>query len=151
MPSQLSKHEYNSILSEPKSINGDIVWTRRADSLSVNRFSAPLVSEWPLLVHANFNPDVPTLSYLIVHKRHGRILGLDLGKEHHNPQCHMVGEKHLHEWNEDHRDKVARIPEEITAGISHPVGVWQQFCELTNIIHKGELQSPPPRQEELFP
>ena len=150
MTAQLSKHEFGSIIREPKYINGNIEWGRRENNRSVSEFRVDIVSEWPLFLHATFNPDVSKLNYLIVHKKHGRIFGVDLGKEHHNPHCNMVGETHLHEWTEEFRDKVARVPEEITAEISNPVAVWQQFCELANITHTGILGPPLPRQEELF-
>ena len=41
-----------------------------------------------------------TLTYALILKTAGRIYGLDLGKDHHNPQCEQVGEKHKHRWSE---------------------------------------------------
>ncbi|MGH8191833.1 MAG: DUF6978 family protein, partial [Rhodanobacteraceae bacterium] len=42
-----------------------------------------------------------------------RIYGLDLGKDHHNPQCNQVGEKHKHRWTDQYRDKEAYEPRDI--------------------------------------
>ncbi len=51
-----------------------------------------------------------------------------MGKDHHNPSCVNIGEKHKHRWNEQLRDKDAYVPEDITASVTDPVAVWQQFC-----------------------
>ena len=52
------------------------------------------MSGWPLFVKGRYNSAAATLSYALILKSEGRIYALDLGKDHHNPQCHQVGEKH---------------------------------------------------------
>lgn len=84
-------------------------------------------------------------------KTAGRVYALDLGKEHHNPQCDKVGEKHKHRWTEQFRDKEAYVPDDITALASDPVLVWRQFCCEAKIAHNGTLSAPLPVQKELFP
>jgi hypothetical protein len=79
----------------------------------------------------------------------GRVYGLDIGKDHHNPQCEQVGEKHKHRWTERFRDKEAYVPHDITAPASDPVAVWQQFCIEARLEHNGKLLDPPPHQTEL--
>ena len=83
-------------------------------------------------------------------KTAGRIYALDLGKDHHNPQCDYVGEKHKHRWTEQFRDKEAYVPKNITANAADPVGVWRHFCAEAGITHLGTLRPPPPVQQELF-
>ncbi|MGH8190537.1 MAG: DUF6978 family protein, partial [Rhodanobacteraceae bacterium] len=79
-----------------------------------------------------------------------RIYGLDLGKDHHNPQCNQVGEKHKHRWTDQYRDKEAYEPRDITASATDPVTVWTQFCKEAKIAHHGQMMPPPPRSRELF-
>ena len=97
------------------------------------------------------SPLARTLTYALILKTAGRIYGLDLGKDHHNPQCNQVGEKHKHTWSEQYRDKEAYTPNDITAQVSDPVEVWKQFCKEAGIEHDGELRQPPPTmQMEMF-
>ena len=55
---------------------------------------------WPLFVKGRYNVAARTLTYALILKTAGRIYGLDLGKDHHNPQSDQVGEKHKHRWSE---------------------------------------------------
>ncbi len=71
-------------------------------------------------------------------------------QDHHNPDCNQVGEKHKHRWNEIFRDKEAYAPNDITAPVSKPVAVWEEFCQEAGIEHNGALKHPPSWQEELF-
>lgn len=80
---------------------------------------------------------------------HGPIYGLDLGADHHNPTCQRVGEKHKHAWTDQHADKLAYVPEDITAGLEEAVAVWREFCSETRIQHNGALEPPPAVQAEL--
>lgn len=115
-------------------------------------FRAEVSSEmgWPLFVRGSYNRLAGTLTYGLILKTEGRIYALDLGKDHHNPQCTQVGEKHKHRWTEQFRDKEAYVPDDITAPVSDPVGVWAQFCVQTRIEHSGKLAHPPGVQQELF-
>ena len=74
-----------------------------------------------------------------------------MGKDHHNPSCNLVGEKHKHSWKEQLKDKEAYVPDDITAPVTDPVAVWEQFCTEAHIIHNGEMHTPHrPYQGELF-
>ena len=75
--------------------------------------------------------------------------GHDLGKDHHNPQCEQVGEKHKHQWSERYADKEAYVPDDVNAPVSDPVAVWKEFCAEARIQHDGRMQ-PPVKQEELW-
>jgi hypothetical protein len=86
----------------------------------------------------------------LIHRGVGRIYALDLGKDHHNPSCVNVGEKHKHRWSEVLKDKDAYTPEDVTALASDPIGVWREFCQEANISHTGAMHSPPPRNLEMF-
>ena len=105
---------------------------------------------WPLFVQGRYNEAARTLSYALILKTEGRICGLDLGKDHHNPQCDQVGEKHKHRWSERYRDKEAYVPDDVNAPVSDPVAVWTEFCAEARIQHHGSMQAPPPKQGELW-
>jgi hypothetical protein len=73
-----------------------------------------------------------------------------MGSDHKNPDGERVGEKHKHRWRYGYRDKFAYVPSDITALVTNPVAVWQQFCLESKIIHNGSLHQPPHLQLDLF-
>jgi len=150
----LTNTELETILNNAtKRIDGDIAWQEDEDHSPCVEFCAEVASDagWPLFIRASHNPLIPSLSYTMILKTAGRVYALDLGKEHHNPQCDKVGEKHKHRWTEQFRDKEAYVPDDITALASDPVLVWRQFCCEAKIAHNGTLSAPLPVQKELFP
>ncbi len=149
----LTQTEFETLLSDTtKRIEGDLVWQTDEDHSPCFDFRAEVRSEsgWPLFVRGSFNPLIPALSYGLILKTDGRIYGLDLGKDHHNPECQQVGECHKHRWTERFRDKDAYVPTDITAAASQPVDVWQQFCAEARIDHQGRMFPPPPSTWGLF-
>lgn len=149
----LSDSEFETILRDSsKRIDGDIVWLDDEDHSPCREFRAEVRSEagWPLFIRGSYNPLIPALSYAMILKTVGRVYALDLGKDHHNPQCDQVGEKHKHRWSETFHDKEAYVPEDITAEASDPVTVWLQFCTEASLKHNGILKQPPPTQRDLF-
>jgi hypothetical protein len=149
----LSDTEFSSILSDgSKKIVGDIVWRNDEDHSPSQGFYADLESDdgWPLSIRGSYNPLSQALSYCLVLKTDGRIYGLDLGKGHKNPDSTRVGDKHKHRWSERDRDKHAYEPEDITASVSQPQEVWNQFCLEANIQHEGEMRPPLSTQVDLF-
>ncbi len=148
-----SNTEFAAILDdESKRIYGDISWQEDEDHSPSVEFRAEVESDagWPLFVRGSYNRLISALSYVLILKTEGRIYGLDLGKEHHNPQCDQVGETHKHRWTGEFRDKQALVPNDITASPSDPVTVWRQFCDQAKLKHNGSMKSPPPFQKELF-
>lgn len=124
----LSNDEFRRILSDPsKRIEGDIAWQQDEDHSPCWEFRAEVQNNdgWSLFVRGSYNPQIPALTYALILRPVGRIYALDLGKDHHNPQCDLVGEKHKHHWTEQFRDKQAYAPADITAGASDPIAVWQ--------------------------
>jgi len=149
----MTQGEFEAILADPtKRVEGDIAWKEDEDHSPSVEFRVEIASGpgYPLFVRGSYNPEGLTLTYALIHRGAGRIYGLDMGKEHHNPGCDFVGEKHKHRWTEPVRDKGAYRPEEITEPVTDPVGVWEQFCMEARITHNGQMQAPPPRQKELF-
>lgn len=149
----LTQSEFEAMLNDAtKRIEGDISWQEDQDHSPCLDFRAEVRSDngWPLFVRGSFNPLIPALSYVLILKPVGRVYGLDLGKDHHNPQCEQVGECHKHRWTEAFRDKEAYAPPDITATAHHPVKVWQQFCVEARIDHRGRMNPPPPKTGELF-
>ena len=149
----LTNAEFASILDDAtKRINGDIVWGEDEDHSPARYFRAEVESSagWPLFINGYYNPEARTLSYALILRTEGRIYGLDLGKDHHNPECTQVGGKHKHRWSEQFRDKEAYVPNDITETVADPVAVWRQFCAEACLEHKGEMKQPPPEQKDLF-
>lgn len=149
----ISNTEFQTLINDAsKLIDGDIAWLEDEDHSPCLEFRAEVRSAngWPLFMRGSFNPLIPALSYALILQTSGRIYGLDLGKDHHNPQCNQVGEKHKHRWTDQYRDKEAYEPEDITASAGDPVAVWTQFCEEARIAHQGQMMLPPPRSRELF-
>lgn len=101
-------------------------------------------------MRGSYNPLIPAISYVMIMKTAGRVYGLDLGKDHHNPQCDQVGEKHKHRWSEQFRDKEAYVPHDIEVPASDPTEAWRQFCLEANLTHDGVLRPPPTRQGDLY-
>lgn len=123
----LVNSEFESILADgSKRIEGDIVWKEDEDHSPAVEFRAEVLSAvgWPLFIRGSYNRLAGTLTYALILKSEGRIYALDLGKEHHNPTCSQVGEKHKHRWTEQYRDKDAHVPKDITASVTDPCSVW---------------------------
>lgn len=133
-------------------IEGDIAWCEDEDHSPAVEFRAEVLSEpgWPLFIRSSYNRLAGALTYALILKTEGRIYALDLGKGHHNPECTQVGGKHKHRWVERFRDKEAYVPDNITAPVSEPVAVWEQFCTEARTTHIGSLAQPPAVQEDLF-
>ena len=142
--------EFDVILNDKsKRIDRNIEWCEDEDHSPAREFRCEIFSDakWPLIVRGRCNPLAGTLSFSIILNPVGRIYALDMGKDHHNPECHRVGEMHKHKWTEKYRDKEAYVPEDITESISNPAAVWRQFCAEANIRHDGKMA---PLQAEMF-
>lgn len=122
----LTDAEFAAILEDTsKRVRTDIVWQEDEDHSPSVEFRVEVESSagWPLFIRGSYNPLIPALSYVLILKTVGRVYGLDMGKDHHNPQCDQVGEKHKHKWTERFRDKEAYVPNDITKQASDPVAV----------------------------
>lgn len=149
----LTDAEFKAILENgTKRIQGDITWGDDEDRSSAWEFRVEVESEdrWPLFVVGRYNSAAGTLTYALILKTTGRIYALDLGKDHHNPQCKQVGDRHKHKWSERFRDKEAYVPEDVTAPVSDPLAVWQEFCTEARIQRDGRMNPLPARQGELW-
>jgi len=148
----ISQAEFEAMMAdESKRIDGDLRWREDADHAPAVEFRAEVRSEagYPLWVTARYNTLARTLSFALIHRGTGRVYGLDLGSDHHNPTCQRVGEKHKHAWTDQHADKLAYVPADITAGLEEAVAVWREFCAEARIQHSGALELPPAVQAEL--
>lgn len=148
----MNQNEFEAIMKDTtKKIIGDISWSEDEDHSPAIEFRVEIQSEagYPIFIKGSHNPLVGTLSYNIIHRGSGRIYGLDLGKDHHNPSCTYVGDRHKHRWNESLRDKEAYVPDDINDEVSDPVSVWKQFCIEAKIYHEGVLHSPSPGRIEI--
>jgi hypothetical protein len=148
----ITQNEFEALIADPtKTIDGDLRWAEDEDHSPAFQFRAEIRSEsgYPLFVNGRINPLAGTLSFTLIHRATGRIYGLDLGADHHNPTCSHVGEKHKHRWTDRFADKDAYVPGDITAPADDPLAVWREFCVEAKITHQGILHRPPPVQEEL--
>jgi len=149
----MTQAEFEALLADgTKRIEQDIIWQEDEDRSPGVEFRVQVISDpgFPLFIKGWYNREAQTLSYALIHRGVGRIYALDLGKDHHNPSCVYVGEKHKHRWSEVVKDKEAHAPDDITALANDPVGVWREFCQEANISHTGVMHSPPPRNLEMF-
>lgn len=150
---EFTEAELAAILDDAsKEIIGDIHWSEDEDHSPSVEFRIEISSQagYPLFVRGSFNPLAETLTFAIIHASSRRIYALDLGKDHHNPDCRNAGEKHKHRWMDRFRDKEAYVPADITAPATNPLATWQQFCAEAKINHRGVMHAPPPQQRELF-
>lgn len=149
----LTDAEFRILLEDgTKRILDDMTWREDEDHSPAWEFRVDVESSsgWPLFVKGRYNPAARTLTYALILKTAGRIYALDLGKDHHNPQCEHTGEKHKHRWSERDGDKHAYVPDDVKASVSDPVSVWHEFCAEARIRHMGVMRPPPPRQGELW-
>lgn len=149
----MTQFEFEQLMADTtKRISGDISWSDDEDHSPAVEFRVDVGSQtgYTLFVKGSYNPIAQTLTYALIYPSVGRIYALDMGKDHHNPSCINVGDKHKHRWNEQLRDKEAYVPEDITASVTDPVAVWQQFCTESSITHEGVMHAPPPWQMELI-
>lgn len=148
----LTNAEFAAILEDAKRIEGDIGWSADEDRSPSLIFRAEIESAggWPLFVQGRYNQLARTLTYALILKSEGRIYALDMGRDHHNPQCNQTGKKHMHRWSERYKDKEAQIPDEVTASVDDPVAVWRQFCREAHIQHNG-IMNLPRKLGERFP
>lgn len=148
----MTQAEFETLLADTtKRVEQDIVWQEDEDRSPGVEFRVPVNSDagFPIFIKGWYNREAQTLSYSLIHRGVG-IYGLDLGKDHHNPSCTYVGEKHKHSWSEVSRDKDAYAPADITIPATDPVGVWSEFCQEAKINHVGVMHPPPPVNLEMF-
>ncbi len=149
----ITQTEFETILADAsKRIEGDLKWSEDEDHSPAVQFRADVLSDagYPIFVNGRYNGLAGTLSFVLIHRGTGRIYGLDLGADHHNPDCHDVGEKHKHRWTDRFTDKEAYVPKDITAAVDNPIDVWQEFCSEAKIRHNGFLERPPATQEDMW-
>jgi len=149
----MTQAEFEALLfDETKRVDEDISWSEDEDHSPGVEFRVEVTSDpgYPLFIKGWYNREAQTLSYTLIHRGVGRIYGHDLGKDHHNPSCVYIGEKHKHSWNDFVRDKEAHVPADITATVGNAVEVWRQFCQEARISQNGVMRPPPPRNMEMF-
>lgn len=147
----LSDAEFSAIMADEKRIAGDIRWRQEGNHPTALSFRVKVESDMhePLLVKGRYDWKASKLTYTLFSPEAGRLCGLDMGTDHHNPQCRQVGDTHLHRWSEQHDDQEAHVPESITACLNDPVAVWAQFCELVGIEHQGKMNPPMTKNREI--
>ena len=146
----INQQEFETVLADDtKEIAQDLAWAEDEDHSPAREFRAAVASEagYPLFVVGRYNSPAGTLSYALIHRGAGRIYALDLGADHHNPDCNRLGDKHKHRWAEGFREKQAYVPEDITEPWDRPIEVWNQFCTEARSHHKGRMCRPVVQEE----
>ena len=142
----MNQADFEALLADQtKVIVGDIRWADDEDHSPSVEFRAEVDSETghPIFIRGSYNALAQTLTYALIHRGSGRIYALDLGKDHHNPDCQSVGERHKHRWREPVKDKEAYVPGDLDAPVNNPTRVWEQFCAEARIHHRGVMHPPP--------
>jgi len=139
------------IMDRTKHVAGTIRWESTEGNSPARRFRVDILSEpaWPLFIRAWWNPLSQKLSYTLIHREAGRIVGLDLGRSHRNPNGEQTALTHKHLWTSAHGDRHAYSPSDITEPWDRPAAVWAQFCAEIGLEHRGIFLDPP--QEEELP
>jgi hypothetical protein len=122
----MNQADFDALLADrSKRIVGDIQWVEDEDRSPVVEFRVEVESDpgYPVFIKGSYNALARALTFALIHRGSGRIYALDMGKDHHNPSCVMVGDTHKHRWNEPLRDKEAYVPNDIEAVVSNPVAV----------------------------
>ena len=85
----LSNTEFAAIMQDPKSIAEDILWIGDEDDSPARHFRAEVASNggWPLFIQGHYNQRASRLTYALILRNCGRIYGLCLGNDHHNPSA----------------------------------------------------------------
>ena len=99
----MTEAEFEAIKQDrSKRILGDISWQDDEDHSPSAEFHCEIVSDagYPLFIRGSFNPLAEALTFAVIHRTAGRVYALDIGKDHHNPSCNKVGDRHLHIWND---------------------------------------------------
>jgi hypothetical protein len=149
----MKDQDFEAFMADPtKQINRDIIWHEDDDHSPGMEFRVVISSQarYPIFVMGRCNLAAQKLSYALAHPSFGRIYALDMGKGHKNPLGNRVGRKHKHRWTEQFRDKKAYEPEDITASVSDPIAVWEQFCHEAVITHNGAMYFQSSLQRETF-
>lgn len=142
------------IMDNSKEILGDITWEEDRNHQGSLIFVTEIQSNlnYPIYLTASFNFKRGTLSFSIIHKDVGRIYGLDMGQTHRNRATgKKTGRVHKHRWTDLYKIQDAYVPSDITKPYNDVIGVWQEFCLESKIIHNGKMLGlPDSRQLKLF-
>jgi hypothetical protein len=148
----MEQQEFEDLIAdEDKAIDGHITWKVCDDHPDSVEFRVDVATTGGHLVevHGSYNRRIHKLSYVLLHRKYGRIYALDLGRDHRNPDGTSVGELHKHRWTQAYGINEAYVPLDITEPATNPVGVWKQFCTEAKLVHKGTMNDPPALQLQL--
>lgn len=143
-----SKREFDKIMSDKsKKIIENIAWEGDKKDSETVKFRVSILSQKDhnIFADGSYNRYLERLSYKIIHKGIGRrIYGLDMGKDHKNPDRTIVKGDHIHEWDEDFGDKIAYSANNIiTSKATNPIEVWKEFCREAQIDFQGIMEEIP--------
>lgn len=137
---RIDKIEAERILQLSKWIETDPVWLQDNGHWS---FRLPVwsVEQQPLEWYARYNPrNGIYTSILFWH--HVNLRRLDVGKIHHNPDCHDIGRMHKHRLTDANHNRDAYEPLEVLVS-DDVVTVLGKFLGECQIELRSTLQQPP--------
>lgn len=147
----MNEEELETLIASRKTVEDDVIWRRDQDHSLGWEFRVDcILEEHTMMVVGSCCKIASVVTFAIIHRPHGRVYGLDIGKDHRNQDGSMVGEKHKHKIK-DGDINYAYEPIDITAKPDDLRTLWQQFCAEANIEHSGKFGVPEEYDyEQLF-
>lgn len=147
----MTQGELAAILADTtKRVAGDLSWRQHSDISFAVAFRADVVNSAgdTYRVAGYFNRETGVTTFSLFSDADGRVFGMCVGKDHHNPSCTHTGRAHVHQWTSAEGDKNAYQIQVASEG--QPITLWRDFCRLANMQHTGDLNEVPPMQLELL-
>lgn len=146
----LTGDQADEVMARPKRLVGSIRWVETFGHHDLYEFRAQIDMDPParIFLQGSANQRIGTFSFVVV-CNDTRIRALDIGKNHRNPDGQRVGDKHKHRWTDEHVDRDAYVPQDITTGAPIDV-VFREFLTECNIEFDGVFPRPPVAQARLW-
>lgn len=142
----ITEAECTRILSLPKRITDDIVWSKKTNkswASSKVPVDSELKGKLEIIITVNMDEPSKFSITLLLNSTH-RICGLDMRGSHHNKcsdQSRWDGKMHKHSWRDDCPGGHAYTPSDIN--VKDIGDVFKQFCRECNISFKGNVNPLP--------
>ncbi|HXX69640.1 MAG TPA: hypothetical protein VEK07_20825 [Polyangiaceae bacterium] len=135
----LDEATVSTILSESKTLSATVLKFERKGPYLKARVAVQSATGYDLAVEVTCNPVVGKISACLfvkgVKPGWARIYGVDVGDDHHNPDCQMAGDPHRHNrWSVVHGCRFASPAPEFTSVTEEMVARFLQECSITTAV-----------------